>query len=85
MNCVAELAEGAGGAASAVGYRTVQPRRPANYDKRVIRFEWLTTRAAARYTVSRPSPALNPDTGGGELTDGGIIRPAIIRMPRPPG
>lgn len=73
-----ELAEGAGGAAPAVGYSDGSAPAPqADYDKRVIRFEWLDDVARGRpYTVSRPSLALNPDTGGGELTDGGIIPPS---------
>lgn len=48
----------------------------AGYDKVKITGAWLDDVAfGAPYTVSRPSAALNPDTGGTELTDGVVIPP----------
>ncbi len=48
----------------------------AGLDKVTIGAEWLDDLAFGRpYTVSRPAAALNPDTGGRELTDGVVIPP----------
>lgn len=48
----------------------------AGVDKIKISAEWLDDMALGKpYTVSRPAAALNPDTGGTELTNGVIIPP----------
>jgi len=46
------------------------------YDKKKITSSWLNDIALHRpYTVSRPSVAGNPDTGGAELTNGVVLPP----------
>jgi hypothetical protein len=48
----------------------------AGLDKVKISAEWIDDLAFGRpYTVSRPAAALNPDTGGSELTNGVVIPP----------
>lgn len=66
-----------GETAQTYGYSDgVQVGTGADYDKKRYLFDWLDNAAFRRpYTVSRPAQAMNPDTGGGELTNGGIIPP----------
>jgi len=52
----------------------------AGWDKVQIAGDWVDDLAFGRsYTVSRPAASFNPDSGGGELTNGVVIPPTVYQ------